>query len=146
MNNPSSLPVPATKQATVPVVPQRRRVPIETLHFGALLIARRIIDAHQLDEALRVQASSPYLRIGEILLGLGFISFAQLKSTLEDQYQDIKLGDTLMKLGLVSLEQIGTALETQERTGDRLAPVLIDMGACTEAQIYRALSVQEGKA
>lgn len=143
MNNPSSQAAPATEQAVVPASPPRRKVPIETLHFGALLIARRIIDAHQLDEALRLQATSPYLRIGEILLGLGFISFAQLRGTLEDQYQDVKLCDTLMKLGLVSVEQIGTALETQERTGERLAPVLIDMGACTEAQIYRALSAQE---
>ncbi|HEY9899508.1 MAG TPA: hypothetical protein V6D00_10030 [Pantanalinema sp.] len=145
MNNPSSPSVPATEHAVVPVSPLRRRLPIETLHFGALLIARRIIDARQLDEALSLQATSPYLRIGEILLGLGFISFPQLKGTLEDQYQDVKLCDTLMKLGLVSIEQIGTALETQERTGDRLAPVLIDLGACTEAQIYRALSAQEGK-
>ena len=120
-----------------------RKLPVEAIHFGSLLLARRVINAEQLDHALALQAESPYLRLGEILLGLGYISFSQLRSTLEDQYHDVKLGQYLLRLGIISLEHIEKALEAQEKTGDRLGPVLIAIGACSEAQMYRVLASQD---
>lgn len=119
------------------------RLPPEALHFGSLLLARKIIKSEQLENALELQGSSPYLRIGEILLGLGYISFAQLRSTLEDQYHDVRLGTLLLRQGLVSVDQLAAALSAQERTGARLGPVLISMGACTEGHIYQTLAGQE---
>lgn len=144
MHQPSAQPIP-TPEPHVPAIlpPEARRVPVAAVHFGSILLARRIITADQLDQALTVQAASPYLRIGEILLGLGFISFAQLKSTLEDQYHDVRLGELLMQLGIVTSPQIEAALELQERTGLRLGPALIELKACSEAQIYRALATQD---
>lgn len=137
---------PSAQSLPEPVVPSgARRVPAAALHFGALLLSRRVIDAEQLDEALSLQAASPYLRIGEILLGLGFISFAQLKSTLEDQYHDVRLGELLLQLGIVTGPQIEAALELQERTGQRLGPSLVALEACSEAQIYRALASQDAR-
>lgn len=121
----------------------KRSAPIEAVHFGALLLARKLVNSEQLSHALTIQTENPYLRIGEILLGLGYLSFAQLKSTLEDQYRDVLLGQTLLKLGIVTVSQLEAALESQERTGSRLAPALIDLGACSESQIYRALAIQE---
>lgn len=139
---------PSTQRAPEPVVSASvpsgaKRVPVAAIHFGALLLARRVIDGEQLDKALALQESSPYLRIGEILLGLGYISFAQLKSTLEDQYHDVKLGDLLLQLGIVTPPEIEAALELQVRSGSRLGPALIELEACSEAQIYRALASQE---
>lgn len=125
------------------VTPGAHRVPVASVHFGAILTTRRIITGDQLEHALSVQAESPYLRIGEILLGLGYISFAQLKSTLEDQYHDVKLGDLLLQLGIVTPPEIEAALELQVRRGSRLGPALIELEACSEAQIYRALASQE---
>ncbi|HEY9764813.1 MAG TPA: hypothetical protein V6C82_00525, partial [Chroococcales cyanobacterium] len=61
----------------------------ESLHFGQLLVARKIISRPQLEIALEEQKHSPYLRIGEVLLGLGLISFPQLRENLEDQYKDV---------------------------------------------------------
>lgn len=120
-----------------------RKIPVEAVHFGSLLLARNIINAEQLEHALAQQASSPYLRLGEILLGLGYISFTQLKSTLEDQYHDVKLGQMLLKLGIITLKHIEAALNEQEATGERLGPVLIKQGSCSEAQIYRVLASQD---
>lgn len=120
-----------------------RKLPVEAVHFGSLLLARHVISAEQLEHALTQQAASPYLRLGEILLGLGYISFTQLKSTLEDQYHDVKLGQMLLNLGIITLENIKAALIEQEETGERLGPVLIRQGACSEAQVYRVLASQD---
>ncbi len=115
---------------------------MESVHFGALLIARGIITPQQLDHALEIQRESPFLRIGEILLGLGFLSFPMLKSTLEDQYRDVKLGQLLLEMRLVTMPYIEAALNLQERTGQRLGPILLALGALTETQLYQALSLQ----
>ncbi len=144
MQQPQAHPLPTTEPLVSAVVaPTAHRVPAAALHFGALLLARRVITGDQLDHALELQAASPYLRIGEILLGLGYISFAQLKSTLEDQYHDVRLGELLLQLGIVTPPQIEAALELQERSGLRLGPALIELEACSEAHIYRVLASQD---
>lgn len=122
--------------------PSAHRPPVESVHFGALLIARGVITPRQLDHALKVQSESPYLRIGEILLGLGYLSFAQLKATLEDQYHDIRMGQLLLDMRLVTMPYLEAALEVQEQTGERLGPILLSLGALTENQLYQALSAQ----
>jgi hypothetical protein len=119
-----------------------KRPAVESVHFGALLIARGIITPQQLDHALEVQAKSPFLRIGEILLGLGYLSFTHLKNTLEDQYNDVKLGQLLLDMRLITMPYLEAALEVQERTGEKLGPILLALGALTEKQLYQALSLQ----
>ncbi len=119
-----------------------KRPAVESVHFGALLIARGIITPQQLDHALEFQAKSPFLRIGEILLGLGYLSFTHLKNTLEDQYNDVKLGQLLLDMRLITMPYLEAALEVQERTGEKLGPILLALGALTEKQLYQALSLQ----
>jgi adenylate cyclase len=132
---PSAAPVPSGDPVS--------RVPVETVHLGALLLARRFIRQDQLDRAIVMQAEHPYLRIGEILLGLEFITFHQLRTTLEDQYRDVRLGKALLRMNVVNIPQIEAALQAQEMTGERLGPMLIQLGACSEAELYRALAAQE---
>jgi|GEM_PF-1087810 len=119
-----------------------KRPAVESIHFGALLIARGIITPQQLSHALELQAESPFLRIGEILLGLGYLSFTHLKNTLEDQYNDVKLGQLLLDMRLITMPYLEAALEVQERTGEKLGPILLALEALTEKQLYQALSHQ----
>lgn len=135
---PEALPAPSAE----PPKPARR-AQVESVHFGALLIARGIISPAQLEHALAVQAESPFLRIGEILLGLGYLSFSVLKGTLEDQYHDVRLGQLLLELRLVTMPYLEAALEVQERTGEKLGPILLALGALTESQLYQALALQD---
>lgn len=122
--------------------PGAPRPRVESVHFGALLIARGLISPKQLEHALSIQAESPFLRIGEILLGLGYLSFTHLKNTLEDQYHDVRLGQLLLSMRLVTMPYLEAALEVQERTGEKLGPILLALGALTENQLYQALSSQ----
>jgi hypothetical protein len=114
----------------------------ESLHFGQLLVARKIINRTQLETALEEQKRYPYLRIGEILLGMGMISFAQLRENLEDQYKDIRIGQLLSRLGIVNMAQLEEALQIQEHSGERIGQILVRLGYCTEVQLYRTLSLQ----
>jgi adenylate cyclase len=129
--------------SSLPSDEHKARVPVESVHLGALLRARKLIREDQLDRAIAMQAEHPYLRIGEILLGLEFITFNQLRSTLEDQYRDVRLGKALLRLNLVTVPQIEAALQAQEESGERLGPLLIQLGHCSEAEVYRALAAQE---
>jgi hypothetical protein len=127
---------------SIPSQPGPARPAVESVHFGALLIARGIITPRQLEHALEFQAESPFLRIGEILLGLGYLSFTHLKNTLEDQYHDVQLGQLLLEMRLVTMPYLEAALEVQERTGEKLGPILLALGALTEKQLYQALSLK----
>lgn len=115
----------------------------ESVHFGQLLLARRLISAQQLASALAEQERCPYLRIGEILLGMGFLSFPLLKSNLEDQYRDVLLGQRLLEDRLVHVDQLAEALRAQEVNGARLGAILVELGHCSERQIYRILSEEQ---
>lgn len=135
---------PASSEAIAPAPAKpARRAPVEAVHFGALLIARGIIKPAQLEHALSLQSESPFLRIGEILLGLGYLSFSILKGTLEDQYHDVRLGQLLFELRLVTMADLEAALEVQKRTGEKLGPILIALGVLTESQLYQALALQD---
>jgi hypothetical protein len=50
-----------------------------------------------------------------------------------------KLGEVLIASRTVSQEQVNEALQAARGSGKRLGEVLIEMGACTEVDVARAL-------
>ncbi|MGA1266955.1 MAG: GspE/PulE family protein, partial [Phycisphaerales bacterium] len=55
-----------------------------------------------------------------------------------------KLGEVLIASRTVSQEQVNEALQAARGSGKRLGEVLIEMGACTEVDVARALGEQFG--
>jgi len=64
--------------------------PRETFHLGQLLSERGKITAEQLDEAIAIQARNENTRrLGEILIGRGFIDRMDLEAVVREQIQEL---------------------------------------------------------
>lgn len=56
------------------------------------------------------------------------------------------LGSILVALEVITAHELASALELSQRTGVRLGEVLVAMGACSEEDVLRGLSLQTGLA
>jgi hypothetical protein len=110
--------------------------------LGALLVSQNIITEEQLANALEEQRQKPYLRVGEILFGRGFINFAQLEELLEQQYTDMRLGQLLIRKGHLTAEQLEIAMQEHEETGMLLGHLIVRLGFCSHENIQRVLAEQ----
>lgn len=110
---------------------------------GQMLISKGLINETQLHEALAQQKEKPYLRLGEVLLGLGYVQLGDLSDSLEMQHRALRLGQILMRKGDLDAEQLDAALKRQSETGKLLGELLVDMGFCTRTQVHEALEYQQ---
>ncbi|HBN09937.1 MAG TPA: hypothetical protein DD435_15270 [Cyanobacteria bacterium UBA8530] len=111
--------------------------------FGEILVSKGILSPEQLAEGLRIQREDkPYLRLGEILLGLEFLTIQQLDHELGILHSDIRIGQILIHEGITSGLELEEALRIQERSGKMLGEILITLGYCSQGQLDRALSKQ----
>ena len=100
------------------------------------------ISQDQLEAALAIQRQKPFLRVGEILYGLQFITFAQIEQVLEEQYRDMRLGQLLVRRGLLQHDQLDEAIREHEATGLLLGHLVIRLGFCTIEQVTKVLEEQ----
>ena len=116
----------------------------DVLHdqIGEVLLRQGTIQPTQLAEALAFQRERPFMHLGEILLGLGAVSFMQLCEALEQQYRSMRLGQILVRGGHLSQEQVQQALERQVQTGEMLGDLIVGMGLAPAEVVRRALEYQ----
>jgi len=114
-----------------------------TTRLGELLLAENLVTSAQVDEALRVQASSEeYAPLGHILVTQKIITRDQLLSVLERHRRSSKLGDLLLRSRELTASQLETALAEQCRSGQALGAVLIRLGLVSEDRMRQALCRQ----
>jgi type II secretory ATPase GspE/PulE/Tfp pilus assembly ATPase PilB-like protein len=114
-----------------------------TTRLGELLLAENLVTSAQVDEALRVQASSEeYAPLGHILVTQKIITRDQLLSVLERHRRSSKLGDLLLRSRELTAAQLETALAEQCRSGQALGAVLIRLGLVSEDRMRQALCRQ----
>jgi type II secretory ATPase GspE/PulE/Tfp pilus assembly ATPase PilB-like protein len=114
-----------------------------TTRLGELLLAEKLVTSAQVDEALRVQASSEeYAPLGHILVTQKIITRDQLLSVLERHRRSSKLGDLLLRSRELTAAQLETALAEQCRSGQALGAVLIRLGLVSEDRMRQALCRQ----
>jgi|GEM_PF-2416957 len=53
------------------------------------------------------------------------------------------LGQVMLEKGLISARQLSDALKAQNRTGEKLGRVLVDLGYVSELDMFRAVSDQD---
>ena len=110
--------------------------------LGQVLLNMGFISQDQLEAALAIQRQKPFLRVGEILYGLQFITFAQIEQVLEEQYRDMRLGQLLVRRGLLQHDQLDEAIREHEATGLLLGHLVIRLGFCTIEQVTKVLEEQ----
>jgi serine/threonine protein kinase len=110
--------------------------------FGELLLAEGVISPNQLRAALRQQAESADMPLGQILLERGWISREQLLSLLQRFKRKYRLGDLLVETNNITEEQLAAALQEQQKTGLRLGELLVQLEYVSERRMREALCKQ----
>ncbi len=117
---------------------------IQAGYFGDYLVARGLVSADQLKAGLAQQADvNSFLRIGEVLVKLGYLSSEALVVALRDFKGQLRLGELLISTGEIRFLQLLDALEEQRRTGDSIGQVLVNLGSCSQEAVNEALELQQ---
>jgi hypothetical protein len=118
---------------------------VDDAKLGQYLVRTRRVTPSTIERALEIQQDLPFLRLGEILLGLRAIDFKDLIEALYSQFSENLLGQILVRRRVTTFDRIQEALDIQsgESQQRRLGEILVDMGEATPAQIAEALTERE---
>jgi hypothetical protein len=58
------------------------------MKYGEYLLSKEIIELNQLEDALTMQVDNPQLKMGEVLLSLGFLNRDQLQQSLKNYIKE----------------------------------------------------------
>lgn len=93
--------------------------------IGQRLLETGLLSEEKLQEALKLQVETGLL-LGEICLLKGWIPYSDLKDCLPPLRS--RLGEKLMGLGYIGMEQLWLAILEQRNSGDKLGEILIRRG------------------
>lgn len=120
------------------------QVAIDDRKLGQYLRRTSKLDQATLEKALQIQVDLPFLRLGEILLGLRAITFRDLTEALYSQFSEALFGHVLIRRRITTHERVQEALERQAQDPTRrLGEILIELGYATTTQIEEALAERE---
>lgn len=111
--------------------------------FEAGIIGQRLLECgyitrKQLDEALLLQKKTGMF-LGEVCLLKGFVSYTQLIECLPGVKS--KLGEKLIGLGYITAEQLFQAILEQRNSGLRLGEILVERGWIDRAVLEEVLGL-----
>ncbi len=108
--------------------------------LGQILLERQVITPAELHEALKVQRHS-YIRVGDILLEMGFIDPPTLRKAVSEYraHSHLALREFLVQYQYITPEQLAQALRVQEQRFVRLGEVVMKMKLVEEPQLQEIL-------
>ncbi len=114
--------------------------------IAELLLAGGLLTPEQLRYAQRVHAKLPSPKpLLQVMEELNYVTDEQIRKTLQANRVSLKLGDLLVELGYLSEADLKTALSIQkEKPGARLGEVLVDNHLISETELFSVLAYQLG--
>lgn len=119
---------------------------IEEGSLGYYLVRDGIAPPEAIAQAMQIQQDLPFLRLGEILIGIKAITFRELLIAIYQQYTQSLFGMIMIRHGFATREQVDEALELQKRSGElrrKVGEILVDLGYVTAEQVEDALAERE---
>ena len=117
---------------------------IQAGFFGDFLISKGMVTQDNVNEALAKQQSEMrHLRIGEILCELRHLDPDQLLPMLKDYRAQLRLGEVLLSTGQLSFLKLLDALDEQRLTGESFGRVVVKLGYCSQDRVDEALELQK---
>lgn len=110
--------------------------------FGHFLLQEGHASEETLAKAYALQNERPHMRLGEILVGIGVLSFEVLQEALDTYRSRSKVGELLLMNGRITRSQLDSALEQQPKSGLMLGKLLVEIGACHIQDVIDALGAQ----
>jgi type IV pilus assembly protein PilB len=130
-----------------PQTPSAGTEPQPTGDIVRLLAEEGRVSAHQIYYARRVQAKLDTPKdLLEILKALGYVGDSEIRETLLKNRTTIRLGSLLLELGYISEKQLALALNKQQQDGavKRLGEVLVENNYISEYDLIQVLSMHLG--
>ncbi|PID72181.1 MAG: secretion system protein E [Desulfobulbus propionicus] len=112
-----------------------------------LLVKNGTISAKQVEHARRVQQKlSVFTPILKVLKDQGSISDQEIKETVQSATHSIRIGDLLVELGYISDDDVESAISIQKssNTKDKLGAILVKHNFIQEKLLIEVLSIQMG--
>ena len=110
--------------------------------LGEILIEERLITADQRDQALETQKRAPHQSLGQILVKLGQLSEATLRTVLEKSDKWMPLAEVLRRNGLIDPEDLDVALEMSRLEEIPLGRVLLNLDNIDSVTLSNAIALQ----
>lgn len=115
--------------------------------IGSMLLQEGVVTVERLAYAKRIQSKLPSpKKLIDILLELGYVTSDQIRETLRKHQLDIRIGELLVELGYLRESDLQAALEMQKTaaTRKRVGEILVDGGFIEERRLKEALALQLG--
>jgi hypothetical protein len=112
------------------------------LGFGDFLLKKGVVTQGEIAEAEQVRDEAPFLRLGEILMGLGHLKLLDYMALLREHLGSLRLGDYLVMRRIVTRDQLNEGLALQQDSGKMLGYCLIQLGHCTMPVMQQVLAEQ----
>lgn len=112
-----------------------------------LLVQGGLVTEHQIRYARRVQSKlATQKTLVSVLKELGYITAQQLRDILAANRLAVRIGDLLVELGYISLNDLSTAIRIQQESKGtkKLGEVLLENQFITEQKLLEVLSYQLG--
>lgn len=115
-------------------------------NFGNFLFKQGLVELADLHAAKIYQEKYGFLRLGEILIRMGTLSFDELLEALIAFRKQARIGDLLVMEGTITRRQLKEALELQEKGtlgGMMLGQILVEIEACGPEDVMHTLSLKK---
>lgn len=115
--------------------------------IASLLLREEVVTLEKLSYAKRIQSKLPSARkLIDILQELGYVTAEEIRGILRKHQLNIRIGELLVELGYLRDSDLQSALEIQ-KTGEsrkRIGEILVEGGFIEERRLKEALALQLG--
>ena len=113
--------------------------------LGELLVQEGLITEDDVKKILAYQKEQKeYVPFGDACVALKLVTKQDLNKVLDKYKKRIRLGDLLINLGFLTQTELNKALADQKKSNDKLGNILVKNGVITEDALIETLSVQIG--
>ncbi|MBU3101532.1 glycosyltransferase [Clostridium sp. DSM 17811] len=113
------------------------------VRLGEILVGNGWISECDLKKALDYQKMYGGL-LGNILIDFGWAEESKVLEAIQLIHSKGKIGELLIALGILTVEQLDTALEFQQKSGGALGEILLSLGLVDSKTLFRTIATQQG--
>lgn len=110
--------------------------------IAQLALARALITTDQLQRVMSLVTDRCFFSLGEILIGEGLVSLAQLDELLQDYCSKLRLGELAMARGVIDEHQLEVALALQTERANPIGELFVELHFASPQQIQMLIDYQ----
>lgn len=110
--------------------------------LAQLALSRALITTDQLQGALTEVTDRCFFSLGEVMIGQGLVTLAQLDELLQDYCSKLRLGELAMARGVIDEHQLEVALAVQNERENPIGELFVELHFASPQQIQMLIDYQ----